>query len=136
MNYQSKYIKYKFKYLNLIQNGDSCGRKTILKCILIHFNSRFFKHRDVEIGFLAMLLRLRGCIIIATDAFKEKVYLGDNNFIDIENIDAKSAVIKYNDFSVLLLCWPPHWNEMAYESIINFRGDTIIYIGEPENYAT
>lgn len=30
----------------------------------------------------------------------------------------------------LFLCWPPHWNEMGYESLLNFRGDRVVYIGE------
>jgi len=31
---------------------------------------------------------------------------------------------------VLLCCWPDYDKEYAYEAIIRFTGDTIIYIGE------
>jgi hypothetical protein len=77
-------------------------------------------------GFWTYCLRLLGCDIVATDLFTQ-----DSSWIAIEQLDAVSAVKKYNgECSVLLCCWPDYDKDYAYEALIQFTGDTLIYIGE------
>jgi len=77
-------------------------------------------------GAWAFCLRSLGCDIVATDLFTH-----DSSWIAVEQLDAVSAVEKYNDkCSVLLCCWPDYNKDYAYEALRRFLGDTIIYIGE------
>ena len=77
-------------------------------------------------GHWAFCLRLLDCDIIATD-----ILIQDSSWTTIEKLDAVSAVEKYNrECSVLFCSWPDYEKEYAYEAIIKFTGDTIIYIGE------
>jgi hypothetical protein len=39
------------------------------------------------------------------------------------------SVAKHSD-RALFLCWPPYDDEMAYNALMNYRGDKLIYIGE------
>ena len=77
-------------------------------------------------GFWTYCLRLLGCDVVATDLFTQ-----DSSWVTVEQLDAVSAVEKYNgERLVLLCCWPEHDKEYAYEAIRRFTGHTIIYIGE------
>jgi len=77
-------------------------------------------------GFWTYCLRLLGCDILATDLFTQY-----SSWVTVEQLDAVSAVEKYNgERSVLLCSWPDIGKEYAYEAISRFTGDTIIYIGE------
>lgn len=77
-------------------------------------------------GFWTYCLRLLGCDIIATDLFTQ-----ESSWITVEELDAVSAVKKYNgECSVLFCSWPDYEKEYAYEAVSKFTGDTIIYIGE------
>lgn len=78
------------------------------------------------IGAWTFCLRSFGCKIIATDLYKH-----DSSWIVVEQLDAVSAVEKYNDkCSALFCCWPDYNKDYAYEALIRFTGDTVIYIGE------
>ena len=80
-------------------------------------------------GFWTFCLRLLGCDIVATDLFTQ-----DSSWVTVEQLDAVSAVEKYNgECSVLLCCWPDYEKEYAYEAISRFTGTTIIYIGEKKD---
>lgn len=77
-------------------------------------------------GFWSYCLRLLGCDIIATDLFTQ-----DSSWITVEKLDAVSAVEKYNTKCSVLLCsWPDYNKDYAFEALIRFTGDTVIYIGE------
>ena len=77
-------------------------------------------------GHWSYCLRLLGCDIVATDIFTQ-----DSSWVTVEQLDAVSAVEKYNDkYSVLLCSWPNYNEDYAYEALRRFTGDTIIYIGE------
>ena len=77
-------------------------------------------------GFWTCCLRLLGCDVVATDLITQ-----DSFWIPVEQLDAVSAVEKYNDKCSVLLCsWPDYNMDYAYEAIRRFTGDTIIYIGE------
>ena len=77
-------------------------------------------------GFWTYCLRLLSCDIVATDLFTQ-----DSSWITVEQLDAVSAVEKYNgECSVLFCCWPDYEKEYAYEALRKFTGDTLIYIGE------
>ena len=77
-------------------------------------------------GFWTCCLRLLGCDVVATDLITQ-----DSFWIPVEQLDAVSAVEKYNDKCSVLLCsWPDYNMDYAYEALRRFTGDTIIYIGE------
>jgi hypothetical protein len=77
-------------------------------------------------GFWTYCLRLLGCDIVATDLFRQ-----DSFWIPVEQLDAVSAVEKYNDKCSVLLCsWPDNNMDYAYEALRKFTGDTVVYIGE------
>jgi hypothetical protein len=74
----------------------------------------------------AFCLRSLGCDIVATDLFTQ-----DASWITVEQLDAVSAVEKYNSKCSVLFCsWPDYDKDYAYEALKRFTGDTVIYIGE------
>ena len=83
-------------------------------------------------GHWAYCLRLLGCDIVATDLFTQ-----DSSWITVEQLDAVSAVEKYNGECSILFCgWPDYDKEYAYEAVSRFTGDTVIYIGEGKKFST
>ena len=64
---------------------------------------------------------------------KEEVTL--RKFMPIEQIDNITAIKEYKP-QVLILIWPPYHNDMAYDSLITFKGDVLVYIGEKPNGVT
>jgi hypothetical protein len=54
----------------------------------------------------------------------------DRSFTDVENIKNLDAVEKYPQANVLMMSWPPYNDAMAYQTLKNFKGNKIIYIGE------
>jgi len=91
-------------------------------------------------GFWAALVKHRlekiGCggTIFATDNFSlPKEY---DNYTEVENLEAVEAVKKYSMAKVLILIWPPRDDPMAFNALSEFKGDYVIYIGEPQGYST
>ena len=77
-------------------------------------------------GAWAFCLKSLSCDVVATDFLTQ-----DSSWIDVEQLDAVSAVEKYNSQCSVLFCsWPDYNKDYAYEALIRFTGDTIIYIGE------
>ena len=84
-------------------------------------------------GLWAKLMQDAGISVVPTDYFvshgieKEK---NPRTFTEVEKLKHLDAVNKYGDNKVLMLSWPPYNDPMAYETLKNFNGDKLIYIGE------
>lgn len=91
-------------------------------------------------GYWAMLLRGRGVDVIAYD---ETPTVGDhmNNYhsraMGQIRATAWTGVLKgtheaaaLHPDRALFLCWPPYDSPMAYDTLIAYTGNTLIYIGE------
>ena len=70
------------------------------------------------------LLKKEGCQIIPVDLISSA-----NCFTNIIQGDAISSINKFAA-DVLILIWPPYNNSMAHDSLKDFGGDRVIYIGE------
>jgi hypothetical protein len=92
-------------------------------------------------GYWAALLRARGVDIVAYDAAPPGP---DNAFhrarrspwTEVARASSVAAARRHRD-RTLLLCWPPYGEDAAsYEVVRAYRGDTLVYIGEPDEGAT
>ena len=85
-------------------------------------------------GLWAKLMKDMGINVIATDALsdpEQKKYRPlDKTFTEIENLTHSDAINKYGSANVLMLSWPPYLCSMAAQSIKNFKGNKLIFIGE------
>lgn len=84
-------------------------------------------------GYWAALLRQRGADIIAYDASlaeagRNGYTLKGSSWTEVL-VGTESAVVYHPD-RALMLCWPPHNDEMAYRALKSYRGGILIYIGE------
>lgn len=84
-------------------------------------------------GYWAALLRKRGADIVAYDALLAES--GRNGFVFkgdswTEVLSGTESVTMYHPDRTLLLCWPPDKDEMAFQALANYRGKTLIYVGE------
>lgn len=57
-------------------------------------------------------------------------------YYPIRRGSTKSLDLPECDGRVLLLCWPPYDKDFGYEAIKQFRGDTVIFIGEAHGGCT
>ena len=95
----------------------------------------------VEVGagncYWAMLLRLWGCDIIATDDFVDERWInkGKKWITDSIPMDAADAAAEYSD-RILMMIWPPPRNDMAFRAVKAYRGDYLIYVGDGADGAT
>lgn len=85
------------------------------------------------LGYWAKLLQDKGIKIIPTDS-KEITWKHNQlpAYTDVLCLKHKKAIKKFSDASVLFLCWPPYSDIMAAESLLAFKGNRLIYIGEGE----
>ena len=109
---------------------ENCGWSIIEEHSLEIIKNHIIGKKTLEIncgkGAWAYCLRSLGCDIVATDLFTQ-----DSTWITVEKLDAVSAVEKYNSKCSVLFCsWPDYDKDYAYEALIRFSGDTVIYIGE------
>jgi len=81
------------------------------------------------LGLWAQLLKLRGADILAIDNFISHTDKNKERYFYVEDLDANSAMQKYDDAKILLMIWPPMTN-MASDAVKIFNGNKIIYIGE------
>lgn len=90
-------------------------------------------------GLWTRLLQLKGVDIVATDIGGAGNYFDYNDkdyiFCNIDLINGMDAVEKYKDCEVLFLCWSP-FTSLAYNVLKLFKGNKLIYIGEPEGGCT
>jgi hypothetical protein len=52
-------------------------------------------------------------------------------FYPVERLDAAEAVARHADHKTLLVVWPPPDRPMAYDALHAFKGDQVVYIGDP-----
>lgn len=74
-------------------------------------------------GYWAWLIEQAGGDIITYD-----IDPPESQFIEVREGD-QSIASKHTDRS-LMLCWPPYGSGMAYSSLCEYSGSTLIYIGE------
>lgn len=82
-------------------------------------------------GYWANLLSLRGVDIVAYDNWKN---LKRKRWFDVQYSD--ESVVKQHGDRTLFLCWPPNDNEMAFNALKQYTGETVIYIGEEKDGCT
>lgn len=82
-------------------------------------------------GYWAKLLKERGVNILPF----EKYFYEDNPYGHTEEWTEvcegdESILDKFHKSVNLFLCWPPAGESMAYDCVVNFKGEYIMYIGE------
>ena len=82
------------------------------------------------LGYWAKLLQDKNINIIPTDSFDEKWFNKNPSHTKIFKYNAIDAIQKFQEASVLFICWPPHKNTMAFDAIKVWNGSKLIYIGE------
>ncbi|MBW4642946.1 MAG: hypothetical protein KME23_08120 [Goleter apudmare HA4340-LM2] len=78
-------------------------------------------------GYWAHLVQEAGGVIRAFDEQPYENCYCSNKWTEVEFGDP-STVAEYPDHT-LFLCWPP-MSRMAYECLINYSGDRVVYIGD------
>jgi hypothetical protein len=92
-------------------------------------------------GYWAYLIRQCGGDIIAYD-IKPLSPGHDNGYFHYEAttwtevLEGDVQVLDGHPDRTLFLCWPPHDTDMALGALCQFRGDTVIYVGEQEGGCT
>ncbi len=84
-------------------------------------------------GYWAALLRKRGADVIAYES--QLAESGRNGYIFkgdswSEVLAGTESVAAYHPDRSLMLCWPPDKDDMAYQALKLYRGNTLIYVGE------
>jgi hypothetical protein len=64
--------------------------------------------------------------MIVTDIFSPK-----NSFTAVLEMDAENAVKQNRDAEVLLMVWPDFHDEWPAQALRQFKGKTVIVVGEP-----
>lgn len=82
-------------------------------------------------GYWAHLLSKMGVDVVAYDNWRNP---NRTQWFDVQLSD-ESAVKNHSD-RALFLCWPPFKNEMALNTIRQYEGKTVIYVGENEGGCT
>jgi len=93
-------------------------------------------------GYWAALLRARGVDIVAYDTAppgggKKNVYHRSREpWTHVARATSVVAARRHRD-RTLILCWPPYGDDEASYAVLRaYRGDGVIYIGEPDEGAT
>lgn len=140
-------------YCQAMEQGSGEIYDNIIKCYQFRFNfghsvlTRPVLKRMVEfIGNSKVLevgagncyhghaLKLSGVDIVMTDLpnnqYPGRHMLGRPPWQQMIYLDACTAIRRFTDRTTLLLIWPPPNSTMAIDSLIAFKGDKFIYIGE------
>lgn len=86
-------------------------------------------------GYWAYEFQKRGIDYIATDLkISENSYFkfdekNSKHWTNVENLSAEEAIEKYSN-RTLLMCWPCYAESWAYNTVCQFKGDYVIYVGE------
>ncbi len=78
-------------------------------------------------GLWSRLLSAGGVAITATDAHPGR----EGDYFPTETLDAQHAVQQHSEYSGLLLCWPPFRDPCAHRALAAFRGDCVVFVGDP-----
>jgi len=84
-------------------------------------------------GYWAALLRQRGADVICYES--QLTETGRNSYVFkghswTEVLPGTESAAAYHPDRSLMLCWPPEKDEMAYQALKSYRGQTLIYVGE------
>jgi hypothetical protein len=87
-------------------------------------------------GYWASLLQKSGAEVLACDKYpKKNKYKFTEKYTKVKH--ASEKILGEIDPSYnLLLCWPNYDNDFAYNALKTFKGENLIYIGEPEGGCT
>ena len=82
-------------------------------------------------GTWSALLALAGCRVESYDSFDDG-YVREEDCLVRASVGDGSDIVasRSEENDVLLLSWPPHWNDLAEDSLRAFRGNRLVYIGE------
>lgn len=86
-------------------------------------------------AFIEKGLQLLGINIIPTDSYVHPMTNVVYTWTNVEVLNHKEAITKYNT-DILYMSWPTYDDPYAFESLKLFKGNLLIYIGEPENGCT
>lgn len=79
-------------------------------------------------GVLTKALRNAGVDVVATDDMSWEI---KHKFVDdIQKYDARHATHVYKDRDILIMCWPPYKEGVAYHCLQRWKDKPVIYIGE------
>lgn len=106
--------------------------QTTIKDLAKMFDGKKILEIGSGAGLWARLLKDEGINIKATDNSEWKI---KHRYTDVEKLSHIEALQKYPDSDVLMLCWPNHSSSMADESLTLFKGEYVIYIGEPKGFS-
>ncbi|MBD2480366.1 hypothetical protein H6G79_36095 [Anabaena sp. FACHB-83] len=81
-------------------------------------------------GYWAFLVRQAGGVIRAFDEQPYDNGYCSNKWTEVE-VGNPSTVADYPDHC-LFLCWPPGYSPMAYQCLLNYSGDRVVYIGDTD----
>lgn len=86
------------------------------------------------LGLWAFLLKNAGVTVTATDLYSRRAnYVDPNsvNFTEVIDMAGMEAVKAHGlRHDTLMLCWPPYSDPLAYEALMAFAGQKLVYIGE------
>ena len=93
--------------------------------------ARFFEGRAViEVcagaGLWAKLLASMGVDVVATDGMQPH----GQPHSRIKVLEAEEAVRAYAERRAMLICWPPHEQDVAFRALHGFAGDRLVYAGD------
>lgn len=90
-------------------------------------------------GLWAKLMQDANIPVTAIDSLKGTGWYSPKNrepYTTVEHLQHDEALQKYPSHEILMFSWPPYNDAMAYESLKNFKGDKLIYIGEGQGGCT
>ena len=88
-------------------------------------------------GYWARLLSERGADVTCYDTFESHFDGGMHGlYFEVRKGGPEKLRLKSNAGRTLFLCWPPYGDSMANKCLANYRGDTLVYVGEGEGGCT
>ena len=83
-------------------------------------------------GLWAGLLGAMGATVTATDPFLTHGFDPAQTFVEVERMDAVTAIAMYANHRVLMIIWPSAGDAFAVDALRAFTGNRLVYIGEYE----
>lgn len=90
-------------------------------------------------GYWASLLKEMGADVVAYDVSTTKQYKGSYNHFYKHYFEVKEgseSAVKDHADRALFLCWPPYNDKMAVNTLKQYRGETVLYVGEGKGGCT
>jgi len=124
------YLKNFEAFRKATEERDKCVAKYSWAILTEETISRLEKYQPfLEIGagtgYWAYEFRKKGIQIIATEPILSQ------KWTEIEILTGQCALDKYDDGKhTLLVCWPTYADDWAFKALKEFKGDTVVYVGE------